>query len=125
MSSNRTYTCYKCLKMIKKVKEELKEKLSKKEYDKLKDTDDISELFEYFPEEYIQGDSERIEGCDCDGDYFEDWGEGVYIDEDGNLVFSISGTCDLCGSSFNYEIKLPENGDTNKKIDLTKKEVKE
>jgi len=121
MSSNHTYTCYYCKKKVEEFIKQSYGKVPEEVYEKLKNAKLIDDLLEHLPDDFVGGDTSRIGGCDLDYDYFESWGDGVYIDEKGNLHFSISGSCDLCGKEFHYEITLPENSST-KKIDLTKKE---
>lgn len=126
MSSNRTYYCRYCEKRIEGWIEQQYGKISQKEYEKLKAIDQVDELLEFLPEDFKQGETDRIGGCDLDYEFFEDWGEGVEINEDGNLEIDISGTCDLCGSEFQYIIIVPPNSDSPQKvIDLTKKTGKE
>ena len=125
MSSNDTYTCYYCKNKIESIIKDLYGKLPKEVYDKLKESDDLDEFLELIPDEYkdwINGDTGRIEGSSLDFDFFETWGEAPFINEEGNMIFHVSGSCDLCGKGFQYKIILPENGDGSpeKVIDLTK-----
>ena len=127
MSCNNVYQCGFCRNKIKEIIKELYGKIPEEEYIKIKECNDISNLIELLPEEYknwIHGDVGRIEGSSLDYDFFECWGEGVYVNEDGNMVFNISGNCDLCGKEFQYKIILPENDDSPEKIiDLTKQDA--
>ena len=120
MSSNYTYTCKYCRKRVEEFIKKSYGKVSEDVYWKLKNAEKVNDILKYLPDDFVGGDVDRIEGCDLDYEFFESWGDGVYIDEKGNLHFSISGSCDLCGKEFHYEITLPENSSI-KEIDLTKK----
>ena len=124
MSSNYTYYCYNCEKKVKDFIKESSGKVPEEVYEKLKNAKKADDIIKYLPEDFVRGDVGRLTGCDLDYEFVESWGDGTYVGEDGNLHFSFSGSCDLCGKEFHYEITLPENS-SNKKIDLTKKEYKE
>lgn len=125
MSSNYVYPCYYCRNKINSIIKELYGKIPAEDYDELKTSSDLDRVLEIIPEEYkdwINGNISRIEGSDLDYDYFESWGDGVFVNSDGNMMFHVSGACDLCGKGFHYEVILPENSESGseKKIDLTK-----
>ena len=122
MSSNSAWECRYCIKKIEDIKKELYGKIPLEKFNKLKNAGTVDKFIELLPDKYkewIEGDVGRLDGCDLDGEFFEDWGDGVYVGEDGNLHISISGSCDLCGREFNYEIILPESDDTET-LDLSK-----
>jgi len=124
MSCNNIYHCDFCKNKIKSIIKELYGKIPEEEYIKIKECDYIGELLELLPEKYkewVHGDVSRIDESSLDYEFFECYGEGAYINEDGNFVFNVSGSCDLCGKEFQYKIILPENCDSPEKIiDLTK-----
>ncbi len=128
MSSNFVWYCEFCEKRIKEEIKKLYGKVPHEQWERINDAlknGTVKDLLEALPEEIVEkianGDIDRILHSHIDFDFVEDWGDGIYINEDGNLVVSISCACDMCGKTFNYEIILPENIET-KVIDLTKKE---
>ena len=123
MSSNRTYFCRFCKKNIERFISEQYGKLPQEKYENLRRADTVAEILPWLPKDFVKGETDRLDGCDLDYEFFEDWGEGVEIDENGNLKIDISGSCDLCGTEFQYIIIVPPNrGEPRQKvIDLTKR----
>ncbi len=118
MSSTNVYYCDFCKKRVKEYIDGCYGKVSKETYEKIKSAETIKELLPLLSDNFFV--SEKVSRIDnLDYEFFEDWGDGISINEDGNLEISISGSCDFCGKEFNYEIILPETSST-KKINLVK-----
>jgi len=110
MSSNRVFTCDYCRKRVEKWIDEQYGKISSEEYEKLKDIDNVVELLKFLPEDFVSPTNiGRLDGCDLDYDFVEDWGDGTRINKDGNLEIYIGCCCDMCGLDFSYHIFLPPN----------------
>lgn len=121
MSSNRTFTCDYCKKRIEEWIESQYGKIPQKEYEKLKEISEVDEIMKVLPDDWKFGETDRLGGCDLDYDFVEDWGEGICVNQDGNLEIDVGCCCDMCGRDFSYCIILPPNNKTEN-IDLTKKD---
>ena len=51
-------------------------------------------------------------------EFIEDYGDGIYFDEDGNLNINVYATCLVCGRNWNVSLKIPAFKEFD--LDLTK-----
>lgn len=120
MSSNDTHYCYFCENNYNKLKTYCYGKISEglfKDLEQVSEVTHFLEVLRVIKEELfgdekideimpINGNTERLDGCEFNFCFVEDWGDGISINEKGNLKLSVSGSCDLCGTEIEYDAEV-------------------